>query len=140
MSSLAFDDGRRNENQGGETDVHDEAIVERLRSIDEKLERIEDHRLAGIEEHLKTLNGRMGSAERWQSAADQMFESVNERIGLNSDQIESFQKEAKAQLALHQTFIDRNEGGMSARTQMIIQYSTLAGLGLALLKLFVFHN
>ncbi len=113
----------------GLTPVEIEAIVERLRSIDETLTRIEDKRLASIELHLQTLNGRMGKVEQWQAATDPMMDSMNERI----DEVTDMSDKSK-------DWISEQRGWNSARTQMIVQISMLVGVIATLIKIIFFHS
>jgi hypothetical protein len=115
-------------------------IIERLRAIDETLLRIEDKRLAAIEEYLRVLNGRVTAAERWQSGGDAMFDSLNERVGGNFDRLEKFDAEVSGILRKQQTFIDQQTGGLTAKSKMVVDLVGLAMLGVALAKLFLFHN
>lgn len=122
--SPVFEDGER-----GLTEVGLEALEERLRGIEGSLARIEEKRLAGIEEQMRITNGRIGAVERWQAGADPVLEVMNERIDINSDISEK-----------SKDWISEQKGWNSGRTQQIVQICMLSGLAITLIKLFFFHS
>jgi len=117
-----------------------DAITERLRSIEATLLRIENQRLASIEEQVQKINGRVSEAEKWQAATDPIIESMNERIGENCDKIERVETKAIGMLASHQTYIDEQKGSMSGRQRDLAQLGTLLAVVAAAIKIvFFFH-
>lgn len=115
------------ETWGGPVDIA--AIIERLRSIDEALLRIEDKRLGAIESHLSTVNGRIGSIEKWQAGTEPVLDAMNERIDVATDNCEK-----------SKDWISEQKGWNSGRTQMIVQITMLVGLAITLVKLLFFHS
>lgn len=114
--------------------IHRELSL-RMDSFVEILKKIEDQRLQNIEIHLRTLNGRVGTGETWRAGADQMIDSINERIAENTDGLASFKKSAEEKLEVHQSFMDQQKGWNSGRTQMIVQVSMLLGIAATLLTM-----
>lgn len=116
--------------------VEMEAILVRLDGIDRALQRIEESRLEEIQQHLRTLNGRVGNCEKWQAGADQMIDSINERIAENSDHAEK----AEAKVTDLIGWVNQQKGWNSGRTQMIVQVSMLIGMAVTLIKIVFFHS
>ncbi len=113
----------------GITGVELEAIMVRLSGIEGTLCRIEDKRLASIEDHLRTLNGRVGTCERWQAATEPVLDTMNERI----DEATDIGDKSK-------DWITEQKGWASGRTQMIVQVSMLIGMLVTLVKIVFFHS
>ncbi len=122
------------------TDVVAEAIAVRLDSIDDALKRIETDRLKEITEHLRTLNGRVGACEKWQAGADQMLDSINERVAMNFDRTDKSNERIEKcheRMDRCDEWVNQQKGWSSGRMQMIVQVSTLVGLLGAIITIFV---
>ncbi len=113
----------------GITDMELEAVMVRLSGIESTLCRIEDKRLASIEEHLRTLNGRMGTCERWQAATEPVLDAMTERIDEATDMTDK-----------NRDWITEQKGWASGRTQMVVQVSLLIGMLVTLVKIVFFHS
>ncbi len=115
--------------EGGLTAVEIEVLAERLKGIEGTLARIEEKRLARIEEQMMITNGRIGKVENWQAATDPVLEVMNERIDINSDVSEKSKE-----------WISEQKGWNSGRTQMIVQICMLIGMAVTLIKILFFHS
>lgn len=117
------------EGERGLAAVEIEAIVERLRSIDDRLERIEERRLNRVDDTMAGLEKRIVETEKWQAATDTMIESLNERVDEATDTGDKSKE-----------WISEQKGWNSGRTQMIVQISMLIGMAVTLAKLLFFHS
>lgn len=113
----------------GLSDMEIDVIVERLAGIERTLVRIEDQRLKSIEDNLRSLNGRLGKCENWQSATDPVLESMNERVDEVTDVADK-----------NSEWISQQTGWNSARAQMLVQGGTLVGVIIAVIKIIFFHS
>ena len=123
------------------------AIVERLDNITRELERIERQSLARIETQVTATNNRVNELEQWRAGTEMMLESINERIGDNTDHLEHCKAygdkergELWVRIREHQTWIDEQRGGTMARAQTWAIFATAAMALIALIKVIFFHN
>ncbi len=113
----------------GLTQVEIEAVVERLKSIDDRLKRIEDSSLSQVHQYMQAMDKRISEAEKWQAGVEPMIDSINERLSDATDMCE----EAR-------TWISEQKGWNSGRTQMIVQIAMLIGMAVTLIKIVFFKS